>query len=202
MSEDCFLPRRTAQWNPTRGAWETGQQDLLSMRSELFLETWPVSGMTRGGVVFELPTPAHPTLVSVSSVLPTPRASDGEKGGPNQRGSKGDLTMSSVVQMLLPTPAAMNPNDGESLDTWEARRVRVKLTAKNGNGFGTPLAIAVQLLPTPVAQEGVKATARQGSEQKSQTGQVWLTNIAHDLAVLNGESTDPLSTVGSKPSDV
>ena len=30
-------------------------------------------------------------------LLPTPRASDGEKGGPNQRGSKGDLTISSVV---------------------------------------------------------------------------------------------------------
>lgn len=30
-------------------------------------------------------------------LLPTPRASDGEKGGPNQRGSKGDLTMASAV---------------------------------------------------------------------------------------------------------
>lgn len=49
---------------------------------------------------------------------------------------------------LLPTPAAMNPNDGESVETWEARRQRVKAEKKNGNGFGTPLAIAVQLLPT------------------------------------------------------
>ena len=30
-------------------------------------------------------------------LLPTPRASDGEKGGPNQRGSRGDLTISSAV---------------------------------------------------------------------------------------------------------
>lgn len=34
---------------------------------------------------------------------PTPRASDGEKGGPNQRGSKGDLTLPSAVRKW-PTP--------------------------------------------------------------------------------------------------
>jgi hypothetical protein len=49
---------------------------------------------------------------------------------------------------LLPTPAAMNPNDGESLESWEARRARVKLTAKNGNGFGKPLAIAALEIST------------------------------------------------------
>ena len=43
----------------------------------------------------------------------------------------------------------MNPNDGESVETWEARRQRTKERVGNGNGFGTPLSIAVQLLPTP-----------------------------------------------------
>ena len=38
---------------------------------------------------------------------PTPRASDGEKGGPNQRGSKGDLMLSSAVHHF-PTPTATN----------------------------------------------------------------------------------------------
>lgn len=37
------------------------------------------------------------------ALLPTPRAGDGEKGGPNQRGSSGDLMLPSAVQ-LLPTP--------------------------------------------------------------------------------------------------
>ena len=55
---------------------------------------------------------------------------------------------------LLPTPAAMNPNDGEGTASWLARRERVKLTANNGNGMGMPLAIAVQLLPTPDANAG------------------------------------------------
>ena len=35
-------------------------------------------------------------------LLPTPRASDGTKGSPNQRGSRGDLTLPSlVVRMYL-----------------------------------------------------------------------------------------------------
>ena len=39
-------------------------------------------------------------------LLPSPRASEGEKGGPNMRGSKGDLMLSSAVTHLLPTPKA------------------------------------------------------------------------------------------------
>jgi hypothetical protein len=39
------------------------------------------------------------------NLLPTPRATDGTKGGPNQRGSSGDLMLPSAV-MLLPTPVA------------------------------------------------------------------------------------------------
>ena len=39
------------------------------------------------------------------ALLPTPRATDGTKGGPNQRGSSGDLMLPSAVH-LLPTPEA------------------------------------------------------------------------------------------------
>ncbi|MDR6691362.1 DNA (cytosine-5)-methyltransferase 1 [Microbacterium sp. 1154] len=54
----------------------------------------------------------------------------------------GDLT-------LLPTPTVVM-NDGESVESWSARRDRVKATGVNGNGMGMPLPIAVQLLPTPM----------------------------------------------------
>ena len=37
-------------------------------------------------------------------LFPTPRAGDGTKGGPNQRGSSGDLMLPSAVMALLPTP--------------------------------------------------------------------------------------------------
>src|SRR5699024_3834188 len=38
-----------------------------------------------------------PNLGGALSLLPTPRATEGAHGGPNQRGSKGDLTMCSAV---------------------------------------------------------------------------------------------------------
>jgi DNA (cytosine-5)-methyltransferase 1 len=44
-------------------------------------------------------------LRTTVSLLPTPRATDGTKGGPNQRGSSGDLMLPSAVT-LLPTPTS------------------------------------------------------------------------------------------------
>lgn len=52
----------------------------------------------------------RPSLSSLvrSELLPTPRATDGEKGGPNQRGSSGDRMLPSAVASLLPTPTSTN----------------------------------------------------------------------------------------------
>jgi hypothetical protein len=46
-------------------------------------------------------------LPADTSLLPTPRATDGTKGGPNQRGSSGDLMLPSAV-MLFPTPTTQD----------------------------------------------------------------------------------------------
>jgi len=78
------------------------------------------------------------------TLLPTPRATDGTKGGPNQRGSSGDMMLPSAVMSLLPTPTAGNFNDGEDLASWESRRQANLAKGINGNGQGTPLAIAAQ----------------------------------------------------------
>ncbi|WP_411102493.1 DNA cytosine methyltransferase [Streptomyces sp. cmx-4-9] len=48
------------------------------------------------------------------------------------------------IAWLLPTPAASNPNDSESIESWEARRQRNLAKKINGNGQGTPLSIAVR----------------------------------------------------------
>ncbi|WP_228388917.1 hypothetical protein [Streptomyces jumonjinensis] len=42
----------------------------------------------------------------VEWLLPTPKASDGIKGSPNQRHGNGDLTLPSATARLLPTPRA------------------------------------------------------------------------------------------------
>ena len=45
--------------------------------------------------------------IEAQRLLPTPRATEGTKGGPNQRGSKGDLTLSSAVHDFGPYQAAI-----------------------------------------------------------------------------------------------
>ena len=102
-----------------------------------------------------------PTLSDeVEHLLPTPRATDGPKGGPGQVNGRGIPDSLPAISKLLPTPTACVANDGEGTETWLARRERVKLTAGNGNGMGMPLTIAVQLLPTPTVGDSRNAANR------------------------------------------
>lgn len=61
-------------------------------------------GATRGDVAAGAPSAR---LEAQVELFPTPRATDGTKGGPNQRGSSGDLMLPSAVQ-LLPTPTVQH----------------------------------------------------------------------------------------------
>jgi hypothetical protein len=49
------------------------------------------------------------------------------------------------------TPSASNPNEGETLESWNARQIKNKEKHKNGNGAGTPLAIQIKQWATPRA---------------------------------------------------
>lgn len=86
-------------------------------RFRVFIFAWPTDADTRGqaGVVGPGLRQGGPAgygrgltarggrSADAGTLMPTPRASDGAKGGPNQRGSSGDLMLPSAVA-LLPTP--------------------------------------------------------------------------------------------------
>lgn len=166
----AFYDRESACWRTSQGTfpWD-------SMPSSVTLPRW---GMTRGGELFELPTPALPTTGRECSSLPTPRATrggsatetvallptaratDGTKGGPNQRGSSGDLMLPSAV-MRLPTPTSSISSDGITAER-AAERAR-------GN-----LVESVLLLPTPVADHS-RGLPQPGSDFQS------LPNVALSL---------------------
>lgn len=64
------------------------------------------------------------TLTSAVASCPTPRASDATKGGPNQKGSKGDLMLPSWVHRFpekFLTPRATDTGKGEKSETFVAR---------------------------------------------------------------------------------
>jgi hypothetical protein len=109
------------------------------------------------GAVYELPTSAAATReTGTSSLLPTPTTPHGGTETMDTRSLRGSGTpdLRTTIEVLLPTPAASLPNDAESYETWEARRQRALDTHNNSNGMGTPLAIAVRMLPTPNARDG------------------------------------------------
>jgi hypothetical protein len=183
--------------------------------------------MMQNGQVFELPMQVHLTTVLESSLLRSPTASQGEGGalGEEEARKRGntvgirdqamDIAKANgekVSRVVLPTPLTTDRKGSGPNDFPQLRNVRVffptptTIDSRQGNNAAsfnrnTPaLGAVVHVLPTPVASEGVKASAAQGSEQKSQTGQIWLTNIAHDLAVENdlpvpkGQSLMPTTT--------
>jgi DNA (cytosine-5)-methyltransferase 1 len=90
-----LLPTPTVSDTNGAGAHGDGGADLRTAVALL-----PTPRATRGG--------SHTESVAL---LPTPRATDGTKGGPNQRGSSGDLMLPSAVH-LLPTPEASDATGG------------------------------------------------------------------------------------------
>lgn len=63
-----------------------------------------------------------------------------------------------------PTPDASVANFGEKPDTFLARREELKKRGYNGNGAGIPLAVAVQMVPTPTVGDS-KATRNKTAQR-------------------------------------
>lgn len=95
-----------------------------------------------------------------------------------------------------PTPDAFVSNDGEQPETFLARKAAVKAKGVNGNGMGTPLAMAVKMWPSPVASE-----ARQGFQDRTRGkkgSQESLTTIAVNSASLLAPTISPAGPSGSQ----
>lgn len=107
-----------ATYDPDTCSWKTSARSLWGDLTP-FSGRWPKSGSLLDGAVYERPTLARLMAAIGGGVSP----------GTADR---------------WPTPAAMNPNDGESPATWRARAETLKAKHGNGNGAGVPLAIAAQ----------------------------------------------------------
>ena len=116
------------------------------------------------------PNSSQQGLSNTENWLPTPQARDhktASKPGSARMQRKMEQGWSPSLEealLMLPTPNAGLFNDGEAPDSWLARRERVKLTAKNGNGMGMPLSIAAQLL-TPCASDWKGRTNWEAAER-------------------------------------
>ena len=193
MSEDYLQREPIATWNPARGVWETNQLNLLCGHSALWQAPWPTSGMTVNGQAFELQTQAHPTSVSESSLLRSPKASEGEGGAlgeaeARKRGntvgvrdqvmdlvaSQGKKVSWAQVNELMPTPTVNDMGANLSLERWDEWTQEAKAKHGNGNGHGRSLSIeSRKLLPTPITRDykdGQSEVLRDGKVQTDTVG--------------------------------
>ncbi len=106
-------------------------------------------------------------------LLPTPRATDGTKGGPGQRGSSGDLMLPSAVA-LLPTPTVQDASNTGGASQFD-RNTR-------------PLNTEVLLLPTPSAAGSLGGHESRGGARGTER---LLPGIAKDLALLPTPTATP-----------
>jgi hypothetical protein len=77
MSDTCgpTFEMPSMRYDLVSSSWRTCEASSL-WDLEMSSPTFPEWGMTLSGVLYELPTPAHPTPGPACSSLPTPQASD------------------------------------------------------------------------------------------------------------------------------
>ena len=82
QDQDCGvkLPGWLASYDQNMSSWKTSQHCLVE-GLDVFLETWPRSGMMRNGIAYQLPPLALRTDGIESGLWPTPQASDNRDRG-------------------------------------------------------------------------------------------------------------------------
>lgn len=112
-----------AKYDPASSSWRTPQRSFIEGLDESSA-ILPSSGMTRGGLCWELPTLEPLTSATGFGSWPTPVADDtGSRSKPYAQGG----TPLSLAVKLWPTPTAVTNSGGAALCKWGGSRSRAKL---------------------------------------------------------------------------
>jgi hypothetical protein len=137
LAYGASMPASFASYDPASSSWKTSQRSLVE-DLETFSETWPRSGIMRGGTASQLQPLAPITVAIGSGLLPTPEASNTKATAMRSGGrSPRDFT-----KPLWPTPTLTYTRADWSAEEVAARQaeVRAQTLAKGkhytGNGFG------------------------------------------------------------------
>ena len=120
------------------------------------------------------------TGMGFSRLLPSPRATDGTNGGPNQRGSSGDLALPSAVHRLplFRTPTSQLATNGGSQHP----------DKRKAGGHGPTLADEVEhllpLLGTPRVADGLIGGTIEASQGRLAAGKRWRGTLEEGIASL------------------
>lgn len=189
----------TPRTSDTNGAGTHGDGGM-DLRTAVSLLPTPAARDWKSGESNLIGTNSRPLNEVVVNLLPTPRATRGGSATETMYELGAERTDESRPQgeVLLPTPTASNPNDGESLESWEARRQRnlaKKINRKKDNPNVNPgwtLSDVVydgQLLPTPTASDGERTSSTYGRGNPTLTGAI--TNPRSDGGKQSSDGVPP-----------
>ena len=177
------MQKLIAEWNTDLKLWGNWETDLLSERWEPFLETWPTSGTMRNGQVFELQMPTRPTSVSESSLLRSPKASEGQGGALGEAEARKRGNTVGVRDQVMDLVASQGVKVSRALVNLPTPTVSDLYTANlsskqhsEGSLHSVSLAQIVNrpdLLPTPIVRDykdGQSEVLRHGKVQTDTVG--------------------------------
>ncbi len=111
-----------ARFDPGSSTWRTAQPSLLGDSEECSV-IWPRSGMTVGGLCWELPTLVPPTSATASGLWPTPTAALHWSGGSDCTGIRRPENLASAVKTWA-TPTARDWRSGKASQATMERNSR------------------------------------------------------------------------------
>ena len=145
-----------AKFDPATCSWRTAQPSLLGDSDE-FSPTWPRSGMTAGGLCWELPMSAPPISATGSGLwVPTPIATEWKAGSGKlgnrapEKSAKAGLKLTEFAK-LWPTPTVCGNYN------------RKGASATSGDGLAT----AVLKVATPTARDWRSGKASQATHDRN-----------------------------------
>ena len=146
------MPKLIAMWNGVRGVWEKpGTVSLLCEHSELFSESWPISGTMRSGMVWKPRMPERLTEGSGSLSLrgelfgTVTTATSGRSSNFRKGSNPNPVEFVEEILELMRTPAASEAERGhQPEDKAKARGGQVTLSGQ------------FMFLPTPNTMDDLK----------------------------------------------
>ena len=201
VRDTSFWRTSQASLLPPPPLWTKPKALLTNAQPPASWENWPTSGGMRNGQLFQRPTLEPATGVRGGFAghggWASPKASDGQHGGPNMRGSKGELPLPSQAAKW-DTPdcntstysnGKMGPNIREQAATWPTPR-----TTDTNQGRGSVLIGSAYYRPSKALSAGELV----GQANLADVAQMWPTPNAH---VIEHKSKPPIVDGTRQPSD-
>jgi DNA (cytosine-5)-methyltransferase 1 len=200
-------PHHRHRWYAVAGYVGTGAPEAVRVGGDK-----AICGAPRSGGRWLLPTPRGDawgaetnraertgtggTLSDAVALLPTPRATDGPNGGPNQRNGRGEYdALPGLVANLLPTPTVTNQYGNGNNNRGELLLPGIAVRPEVWGKYAEAVALWERLTGVP-APEPSEAAPKGGGRLSPQLPE-WMMGLAPGMLTAHMNRTDALKAAGN-----